>query len=178
MKARTKNDQEIEFKKLDNSEFNELSNYLNGLSEETKKRFGPHRYDNEAVRSFYEDSTNTGYIALDKDEKIIAYSILRLGFLVHDQARLESYGLTLSQETDCTFAPSVADAWQSIGIGHSMLKYILENLTGRQAKRIILWGGVQCSNTKAINFYKSRGFRELGQFEYYGMNLDMIRDVI
>ena len=45
-------------------------------------------------------------------------------------------------------------------------------------RRTGLWGGVQCNNEKAVNFYLKHGFRILGQFEYNGWNYDMVLDSI
>lgn len=43
-------------------------------------------------------------------------------------------------------------------------------------KRIILWGGVQAGNEKAVSYYLKHGFRTVGQFEHNGNNYDMILD--
>ncbi len=142
-------------------------------------RFGPHPFDIQSIINFYKhDSRNSGYIAVDAvTQKIIAYSILKYGFLEHDSFRLQSYGLALSHLTDCTFAPSVADEWQSQGIGNSLFQYVMHELQSNDIKRIILWGGVQSDNLKAVNFYKKHGFRILGKFEYNGPNYDMLMDI-
>jgi len=129
--------------------------------------------------SFYKnDSRNSGYIAIDNEtQKIIAYSILKYGFPEHDSSRLQSYGLTLNHRIDSTFAPSVADVWQSKGIGNSLFLYILRELQFTEIKRIILWGGVQSDNLKAVNFYKKNGFMILGEFEYNGSKYEMVMDI-
>ena len=100
-----------------------------------------------------------------------------MGFLEQDAARLQSYGLTLNHETDCTYAPSVTDRWQSLGIGNGLFQYILSELHLTPVKRIILWGGVQASNETAISFYRKKGFRILGTFDYNGGNYDMVMDL-
>lgn len=165
--------------KLIADDFDELAIYLQNLSIETKKRFGPHPFDLLAIKDFYESTNqNTGYIARDAEtQAIIAYSIVKSGYLEHDSFRLQSYSLHLSHETDCTFAPSVADAWQSQRIGESLFLYILKSLQSSGIKRIILWGGVQSDNEKAVHFYKKHGFRILGGFEYNGLNYDMIMEI-
>jgi ribosomal protein S18 acetylase RimI-like enzyme len=146
------------------------------LSEETKHRFGPHGFDFESITHFHSNPANTAYIALFEN-KIIGYSIIRFGFLEHDKPRLSSYGLELQHETDSTFAPSISDEWQSQGIGNLMFMFILDEMKKTQVKRVILWGGVQTNNSKAVNFYKKHGFRLLGEFEYYGTNSDMVLDL-
>ncbi|MFT3682763.1 MAG: GNAT family N-acetyltransferase [Ferruginibacter sp.] len=154
--------------------------YLSGLSAETKSRFGPHGYDKESITAFYNSNTGlTGYIAVDSiSQKIIAYALSKTGYLWHDLDRLKSYGLQKELDNCCTFAPSVADAWQSRGIGKILFNFILEDIKTHGVKYIILWGGVQATNEKAINFYKKYGFKTLGSFEYNGNNLDMVMEVI
>jgi len=175
----TKNKQQLMLSKLCPDNFDCLTEYLQRLSTETKSKFGPHPFDKESVLKFYEnENLHAGYIASEVEtQKIIAYAIIKPGYLEHDSFRLQAYGLKLSAVTDCTFAPSVADAWQSQGVGESLFRFILKALHSTEIKRIILWGGVQSTNEKAVNFYKKHGFRKLGEFEYNGPNYDMIMEI-
>jgi diamine N-acetyltransferase len=176
MKIITKNNQELWIRKLDDRDLDLLSIYLANLSEETRRRFGPHPFDRYSLSNVFEQShLHSGYIAINPSgDEIAAYSIIRKGFLEHDSPRLSSYGLTLDHSRDCTYAPSVADAWQGKGIGEAMFSFILEDLNAMGFSRMILWGGVQCSNLKAVGFYNKLGFTTLGKFEYHGENHDMI----
>ena len=175
----TNNHKKIFLEKLDLNNTGKLSNYLQQLSDETKKRFGPHPFDERSILDLYTSSDNyLGYIAIDiETAMIIAYSIIKTGYLEHDRPRLESYGITLNKETDCTFAPSVADQWQSMGIGKKLFQFILSDLKAMHIKRIILWGGVQVNNEKAVKYYLQNGFNILGQFYYQGENYDMTLDI-
>ena len=171
----TKNHKKISLGYLDRINIDQLVNYLRQLSPETKSRFGPHPFQKEAIQEFYASSTKyTGYIATDVEHSsIIAYSIVKHGHLEHDRNRLGSYGLALHEHTDCTFAPSVADGWQGLGVGNAMLQFIISDLKNRGIHRLILWGGVQKDNEKAVNYYLKNGFKILGQFTYQGENYDM-----
>ena len=101
------------------SDCNQLIGYYNRLSDETKNRFGPHHFDKQSIVDIYNDQCNLGYLAIDSlNDRIVAYAIVRIGFLEHDRNRLECYGLILDPKTDATFAPSVADEWLSFGIGN------------------------------------------------------------
>lgn len=169
----------VQFYTFEPSLAEKLVHYLTHLSDESRSRFGPHAFTNEAIDQLYNDPENYQlFIAKNtEDDSIIAYTIIKMGWLDFEFSRLKSYGLQ-NEPGDCTLAPSVADAWQSRGIGTSFMKYLIEYLKNTyQIRRIFLWGGVQSSNTRAVNLYKKFGFRILGQFEYHGLNDDMLLEL-
>jgi len=174
-----KNKSQVCLRRLHSNDHDHLFDYLQGLSDLTKSRFGPHGYDRQSIIDIYQHTAEYfGYIAEELlTKKIVAYSILKTGYLPHDRFRFESYGLLPDQQTDCTYAPSVADAWQSCGVGNALFHYILSDLKAKGFKRVLLWGGVQSNNEKAISFYLKNGFKRLGKFEYNGLNDDMMLDV-
>jgi GNAT superfamily N-acetyltransferase len=176
---KTHHNKEVVLRKLIPTDFDELSSYLQRLGNDTKKRFGPHQFDLESIIDFYKNPDQTiGYLAKDISTGIIvAYSIIKVGYLNYDYNRLQSYGINPNLETDCTFAPSVADTWQSAGVGNALFQFIRSDLAATGVGRIILWGGVQADNQIAVNFYRKNNFRILGQFEYTGSNYDMIMDI-
>ncbi|CAN5561288.1 hypothetical protein BH10BAC3_BH10BAC3_06340 [soil metagenome] len=176
MIAALKNNRNVILRKLEANDLQGLHEYLQHLSEETKRKFGPHAFDTAAIINFYHPSNkNTGYIACDTvTNKVVAYAIIKCGYLAHDSFRLRSYGLEPDEKTDCTFAPSVTDAWQGYGLANHLFNFILAGIKSVGIKRIILWGGVQCNNEPAVNFYNKHGFKTLGMFEYNGMNNDMM----
>lgn len=135
-----KNHKKVQICRLESADFSNLLSYLQNLSPETKKRFGPHDFDAETIEKFYENpNIHQGFIGIDTEtSKIVAYSILKIGFIENDQKRFESYGIRLNAETDATFAPSIADDWQSMGLGDLMFRYILDMLTNTSVKRIVL----------------------------------------
>jgi diamine N-acetyltransferase len=171
---------QIQVRILGPDDFPNLHNYLEQLSAETRLRFGPHPFDLASIIDLYASPDHyRGYIAIDISTGIIvAYSILKKGILAHDRERLQSYGLVLNNNTDYTFAPSVTDAWQGKGVGQLVFRYICSELRLLGAGRIILWGGVQCHNQRAVHYYLKNDFRILGQFEYNGCNYDMIREIL
>jgi ribosomal protein S18 acetylase RimI-like enzyme len=167
------------FRILGSPDLDALHEYLTGLSEETRHRFGPHPFDRATLEGLYrEQGSHTGYIAVEEESgRIIAYSVIKAGFLEHDRPRLNGYGLNPDAITDATFAPSVADDWQGRGLGPRLYEFMVADLKARGIGRLILWGGVQCSNLRAVNYYRKLGFTILGEFEYYGMNFDMIKEI-
>jgi diamine N-acetyltransferase len=175
----TKNNREVELRKLGTEDLEKLAVYLQNLSPETKSRFGPHGFKLENLKHLFLASDEFfGFIAEETySSDIIAYSVIKNGVLEHDRSRLESYGMQINSQTDYTFAPSVADAWQSQGVGIALYNFLLIDLKLKGFRRIILWGGVQAGNEKALGFYQKLGFESLGQFEYNGWNYDMIKEI-
>lgn len=164
---------------LNAAHLNSLVYYLENLSELTKKRFAPHFFDKQAITAFYQKSANHwGYIAQTiNTHEIVAYCIIKLGYVEGDYHRFQSYGVNPNYLTDCQFAPSVADEWQNAGVGYKLYQFILPFLKARGIKRIALWGGVQADNEKAINFYQKNDFKTLGQFWHNGNNIDMMASI-
>lgn len=151
-----------------------LLHYLHALSPQSRQRFAPHAFDAEAIWEFYHwRHQHLGYVGF-LDNEMVAYFIVKRSYLAHDKERLESYGLHLHPITDFTLAPSVADAWQGKGVAAEMMRHLLADIRNRGAKRLLLWGGVQCNNAAATRFYQKHGFVSLGRFEYHGCNLDML----
>lgn len=180
MIIKSKNKRQVLLRSLNSNDLDDLFVFLHNLSEETKKRFGPHKFDKQSIIDFYTPGgLNSAYIACDLiTNQIIAYFIIKHGYLDYDAVRLLTYGLVPDKKTDCTFAPSVADDWQSCGIGAQMFQFIMSDLKASEIKRIILWGGVQKDNTKAVNFYRKNNFEILGKFTHNGENYDMYHDII
>jgi hypothetical protein len=75
------------------------------------------------------------------NEAIVAYSIIKCGYLAHDKDRWTSYGYDLDAIKCCTFAPSVTDNWQGIGIGKAHVTIHSKRACGLGIQRVILWGG-------------------------------------
>ena len=168
----------FEIRRLGRFDFDKLDEYLQSLSPETRNRFGPHPFDRDAVARFYNDSSNLGYLALHCDSgSVAAYCIVKSGFIEYDIERFRTYGIIPDNSADYTLAPSVADAWQSCGLGSVVLRFILDDLKQADAKRLFLWGGVQAGNLRAVNYYRKFGFRQLGQFFHEVDNLDMVLDL-
>jgi diamine N-acetyltransferase len=170
------NNHPLSLRRLLPSDIAALAQYGQQMSDATRSRFAPHPFDNETLRAMYADGQMyRGYVAIEPDTvNIVAYAVVKLGYLEHDAPRLQGYGLSLHHATDATFAPSVADAWQGKGIGKCLLQLIKDELKDTAINRLILWGGVQANNEQAVQYYRRQGFVNLGSFEYNGTNYDMV----
>ncbi len=170
-------DENLKICHLEEKYFEKLDKYLNNLSVVTLSRFAPHSFDLPTIRQFYlPENHHTGFIIEHIfTQTIVAYAIIKYGYVRRDEQRLKSYDLDLYPETDCTFAPSIADDWQGKGIGKMLFQHIKEEMQKKGMKRMILWGGVQTSNEKAVTFYQKLGFNKIGNFENKGIdNYDMV----
>ena len=153
-----------------------LYSYLRQLSGETRQLFAPHPFDRDTVGAIcaggYLDYF--GYLALD-GPSIRAYAILGAAYSAYEEYRFANYDVVIDHENDYKWAPSVADLFQSTGIGHLLFCHIENDLRSIGAHKIILWGGVQRSNQRAVRFYLKHGFIIAGEFEYHGANYDMVK---
>jgi ribosomal protein S18 acetylase RimI-like enzyme len=163
------------FRRLIPADTPQLVRYLDGLGPETRSRFGPHAFDPDTVSALLADPSFRAYGAWLRDRHLVGYALVRFGVLPHDAQRLSTWGLHLNESSDATFAPSVADAWQGKGVGGKLFQFLLADLKATPVRRLILWGGVQESNTAAVALYRKSGFEQIGRFEHNGWNLDMIK---
>ena len=144
-----------------------LYNYFQQLSAESRSRFGPHPFDHPTIDSIIDqpDSTIQRYVVIDNlTGDIVAYMLIKQGMIEFDLPRYAARNQFFDTAITATFAPSVADLWQSTGLGSAMASFIESDLFDRGIKIIILWGGVQATNTKAVNFYKKLGYRYIATF--------------
>jgi diamine N-acetyltransferase len=157
--------------------------YLGSLSEQTRARYGPHPFDLATANRICATLDPTDILRLVATipgvggERMIAYVLLKMGVLEEDRERYENRGIPLSSDADCTLAPSVADDYQNQGVGSLMMLHVLEVTRKLGRRRIVLWGGVQATNHRAVHFYTKWGFHKVGEFYTDKNNDDMILDL-
>lgn len=148
-----------------------LGDYFLSLSDQTKQRYGPHGFDRETAEELITTMDHAQTLRMIATvpsgvaEHVIAYIILILGIREEDAARYELLNLPLDADTDCTLAPSVADAHQSKGLGSMLLKHLQQVARQLGRKRMVLWGGTQATNARAIHYYHKHGFQTVGEFQ-------------
>ncbi len=175
MTVYTKQNKPVLLRRYTDDDFERLLTYLHQLGPNTAKHFQPHPFHKDDVLEFHHNPEHEAWISIDTStKKIIAYTVLKKGYLHQDYPRLQQYGVDISYDHCYTIAPSVTDEWQSTGVGQLLFDYVLSEIKNRNAKQIILWGGVQIDNIKAVRFYQKNGFRSLGHFQHNGLNEDML----
>ncbi len=172
-------DKAIRFRLLGPGDEDALLAYLDGLSSATRRRFEPHPFDSETVTQVCAGRWRRcrAYGGFDAAGRCVCYAIVAPGLIDFDAARYAGYEVALDAERDVTLAPSVADVWQSQGLGSAFMAYLLEVFAEQGARRVALWAGVQADNEIAVAYYHKFGFRELGRFEHNGQNIDMVREL-
>jgi GNAT superfamily N-acetyltransferase len=154
--------------------------YLENLGAETRRRFGPHPLNREMAAILcgqVNPAVVLRLITLNAAGEMVAYFILEWGIAEPEQTRYAGYGIALDPLTDCTFAPSVADAYQSSGLGSAMLPTLLATAREQGRRSVVLMGGTQATNARAIHFYEKFGFRKVGEFMTEINNWDMFLEL-
>ena len=179
--AHLRSGQTVKLRLLVRANAPQLGAYFLGLSEQTRRFYGPHRFDQETAdrlcveNDYTRDLRMLATIGEGPQETVIGYFILLLGIREDDAGRYQELGLPLDAQTDCTLAPSLADAFQNQGLGSAMMRHLQQLAFRLGRKRMVLFGGVQAANVRAVHFYEKSGFHRVGDFTNgAGLNYDMI----
>lgn len=152
-----------------------LLSYLQELSAESRSRFGPHPFTTEGIAAIYDGpDAAQGFVATEEPSgAVVGYALLKPGLKDTDARRYANYGSIFSHTEPCTFAPSVADDWRGSGLAQQLFEFVKQAAIAKGFRFMILWGGTQATNARAIAYYRRLGFQEAGRFEHNGSNLDM-----
>lgn len=173
--------QQIVLRPLRSGDSSLLSKYFETLSENTCRLFAPHEFTKEQAEILCSNSDGKNIIPLIgvtgdiSYEQIVSYFIIGVGLGEADSKRYMDYGMHL--DSVCTIAPSVADSFQNKGLGSLVMEKALMAIRNIGRTQVVLQGGVQALNTRAIHFYKKFGFRVVGAFSTNVENYDMILDL-
>ena len=151
--------------------------YLGGLSPLSRSRFAPHSFDWDFIKEIRleNDHPLKRFVAVPADQSnIVAYILLLPGLEPGDLSRYKRRGQHIKPETSASFAPSVAEDWQGSGLAISLSNYVETVAFDLGIRELVLWGGVQATNHRAIHFYEKIGYQRKGNFYFNGMdNIDM-----
>jgi diamine N-acetyltransferase len=162
-----------------------LGRYFEDLSAETRRRYGPHPLTRAEAENLCGQGLSGGKLRLialanngaGRDQEVIAYFILDLVIPEVEMERYRDYGILLDPRLTCRLAPSVADAYQDQGVGSAVLPKVLDLARRLGYRQMILFGGTQATNHRAIHFYQKFGFQTTGEFATDILNFDMIRSL-
>lgn len=164
------------FRALQAHDAERLGRFFDALSQETRRRYAPHPLTAEFARELCRnaDDATVRLLLLTRDEgEVIGYFILKPSPSAVIRQRYSQYGIRLEDGLDMEFAPCVADAHQSRGLASLAMPLIAAEARRVGARSLVLMGGTQASNHRAIHFYEKVGFRRLGAFTTTIENYDM-----
>ena len=152
-----------------------LAAYFDGLSAETTRRFQPHPLTRAMALTLCASlpSPTVRLVLEHRSRMIIGYFILDPVPLVDDAARYAAQGVPLEPGRDWMFAPSVADDWQDQGLATLAMPHLLAIARTGGARSLVLMGGTQATNARAIRFYEKVGFLRCGGYQTEVWNHDM-----
>jgi len=169
----------FEFRSLTEADGPLLGAFFEGLSKDTRSKYGPHPLTlahacNELCPKVGTD--NVSRYIIGSPDKVVGYFIVDFNPYPHEKSRYEAYGVELDFAHDPVFAPCIADQYQSLGVASQAFSALIKTLIQQGVKSLVLMGGTQEPNHLARRFYKKFGFQELGEFytDYNGLNnIDM-----
>jgi GNAT superfamily N-acetyltransferase len=147
-----------------------LGKYFLGLSERTKALYAPHPFDlatADALCAGTDYADTIRFIAVlpgGPRGKGIGYIILKLGLTPGERERYPRAGVEVDPSLDCLVAPSVADAYQGLGLGTPCLRHVMGAARQLGRRYCLLMGGVYADNERAVQFYRKAGFRLAASF--------------
>ena len=104
---------------------------------------------------------------------IVGYFILEFELSPYEKSRYQSQGIELTQGLDVLFAPSIADDFQNCGLASLVMPEIISQTRRKGIRSLVLMGGTQATNARAIAFYEKFGFKKYGGYQTEGFNHDM-----
>lgn len=147
-----------------------LADFLAGLSPQSRRFSTFSGYDQAAAQELCEaiaryDKLRLAVVEANvAAEPIVGLFEYSLDLTAGDISRYANYGMRLDPAITCRFGPTLADAWQSRGVGSLFLPAVWDFARRFGRSRVILWGGVLADNGRAIRFYEKNGFVHAGRF--------------
>lgn len=179
MRVTAKNNEVFEFRPLAKTDGQLLGNFFEGLSQETRSKFGPHPL---TIEHAYEElcpkvgADNVSRFVICSTDKVVGYFIVDFNDYPNEKSRYGFYDVNLNFSSDPVFAPCIADSYQGLGVASKALGLLIKELTEKGVRSLVLMGGTQEPNHLARSFYKKFGFQEYGEFytDYNKLNnIDM-----
>ncbi|MBI2517285.1 MAG: GNAT family N-acetyltransferase [Opitutae bacterium] len=172
----------LHVRRLERTDADAFGCFLEKLGTTTRSFFGPHPLTApEAARlcAAQPERDALRLVVAEPGGRIVAYFILELGLRAEDAQRLAARGQPLDPATAVTLAPVVADDYQNTGVAGAAFPSVVEEARATGRTHLVLMGGTQERNARAVRFYLREGFTPHGRFEYPPgtWNIDMTRTV-
>lgn len=179
MEIIAKNNEAFVFRPLAHNDSKLLGKFFEGLSQNTRSKFGPHPLTTQYAQDELCPKVSNEQVSrfvIGSSEQIVGYFIVDFNDYPHEKTRYDAYKVNLDFSQDPVFAPCIADKYQSLGVASQALNLLISDLREKGVRSLVLMGGTQEPNHLARNFYKKFGFQEEGEFytDYNGLNnIDM-----
>lgn len=151
-----------------------LATYFDQLGAESRRHFQPHPLTPAAaIQVCAAKGSTTLRFVIEHASCLVGYFIIDTVLSVHEWGRYAEQGIALVPGRDFLFAPSVHEKWQNKGVASLAMPCILEVCRAWGARSLVLMGGTQATNTRAIAFYEKFGFTRHGGYQTDVFNHDM-----
>lgn len=147
----------------------EFGRFLEGLGAVTRSFFGPHPLNAvEAARlcAAQPETQARRIVATAPGGRIVGYFILELGWREEDAARYRARRQEVDIARPATLAPVIADDWQDRGVAGAAFPAVVQMARAAGCDRLVLMGGTQKRNARAVRFYLREGFQPHAEFEH------------
>ena len=147
---------------LKSSDEKMLTKFFKSLSEETKKKYSPHKFSAYMSKKICLNiNKNYKRVICIHNNLIVGYCIMYFKLRQWEKIRYDKAKIFIKEEDVCTLAPCVLDSYHHKGIGSKMFHYACEVAKIYNKNIIILWGGVVVKNHSAVNYYKKMNLKIL-----------------
>ena len=148
--------------------------FFESLGAQTRRRFQPHAMDLPTSQRLCACAGGaTLRLVVVQDGQIQAYFILEPQVSPHEAQRFRDQGISLEAGRDFMFAPAVTDRLQDSGIASQAMPHLLALAGAAGARSLVLMGGTQATNARAIAFYEKFSFQRHGGYATEVFNHDM-----
>ena len=155
------------FRPLERGDVDALAEMLVSFSDQTRRYWNLGSYDRAMALELCDAIGRHDKLRMVAEETFPPFRLLasfEFSFDIpeDDRRRFAAYGVALDAVSDCRFGPCVRDAVQGSGLAHAMMPPTMDIARRFGRSRILLWGGVEQENRRAIRFYEKHGFEITG----------------
>ena len=174
--------EKITLRPLLHTDIEGLTSFLKNLSTETRRLSTFDSYDKVTATELCNAISKYDklrFVLESQSKEIVGLIEFTLDIPQNVVDTYTSYELKLDTDHTCRFGPTLADKYQSKGLGSLIFPYVVKIAKLLGKKHIILYGGVFADNIRAIKYYEKHGFKIVGKYNNDDgiENLDMILSI-